>query len=546
MRVTQSERNTEKGMTLLFTLILMVVLSAIIAAYLTMVSVETRNIGFQLGDAKAFWAAEGGIQMGCRAVNNDRDTLAPTADPTANGYCGTVFFDGYLADGDNGSDYDRACFYATNPMLGQDSAFYTTLNAIFNPAGTYVKVWDFQQRVNMIGTRIKSMRLVMWARRSGGKKPNPVIQLQYTINGGSEWIDVGSAITLSKAGWTDYYYDAPTPGNWSSIMDTANFQIRALRTNSGNIKGRKAEIDWLGLELVLECDTLTEPWASGSYVSLPFSMGNAAIESITVSDESSKVHLNYASQLLLQRLMEELSITDAANKAAAIVNYRGSIGWFNTVEEVKQISNPAALDFGDFDALKYYITVYSWVNNRVTRTTGSRAPININTASTTVLKALFKTISLGGTSADDLANEIVADRVTSPFTHMSSSIDYKDKDENLQAFAYYLEEKSSILGADQRDMVRENADGSFYNKNLPSSPPDSWSWNNNNETGTEFCYYTNTFLITAVGEDGGLRRTVRSIYGETYNYAPTYYPDSTGTFALPTYIGETPRKYWRE
>ena len=39
-------------------------------------------------------------------------------------------------------------------------------------------------------------------------------------------------------------------------------------------------------------------------------------------------------------------------------------------------------------------------------------------------------------------------------------------------------------------MVRENADASELNKDLNNS------WNNNDETGTEFCYYTNTFLIT--------------------------------------------------
>ncbi|MEA3347343.1 MAG: hypothetical protein U9Q21_04595 [Candidatus Auribacterota bacterium] len=518
-------------MTLLFTLILMVGLAAIIAAYLTMVSVETRNIGFQLDDAKAFWAAEGGVQRGCRTVNNDRDTSAQTTDPTANGYCGTVFFDGYQAAGNGGANYLRACFYRRNPMTGGNSNYASRLNAT---AGAYVAVWDFQQRMNMIGTRIKSARIVMRARKTRNGGTSPIIQLQYTTSGGSSWINVGSTITLNSRTFSDFYRDAPTPANWSFIMDVNNFQLRAYRTNGGN---RLAEVDWIGLELVLECDTLTEPWGSGSYISLPFSVGSATIESITVSDESSKVHLNYASQLLLQRLMEELFITNASDKATAIVNYRGSVGWFNIIEEVKQISNPIPLATGDFNTLKDYITVYSWGNNEVTRATGSRAPININTASEIVLRALFKTISLGGTRANDLASAIVADRAASPFTHMNSSKDYYD--DNPQTFAYYMTTVSNFT-ASRENMVRENADASFYNRT------ETASWNNNNETGTEFCYYTNTFLITAMGEDGGLQRTVRSIYGETYNYAPTCYPNSTGTFALPIYIGETPKKYWRE
>ncbi len=119
------------------------------------------------------------------------------------------------------------------------------------------------------------------------------------------------------------------------------------------------------------------------------------VESAPIDDEQGKVHLNYASQSLLRYLMVECGIADAtANTLATnIVTYRGS-SLFDTVEEVQQVSG---MTTAYYDLIKNYVTVYSWVNPNVQRTTGSRAPININTAPLQVLQAVFDPLGLGAT-----------------------------------------------------------------------------------------------------------------------------------------------------
>lgn len=527
-----------RGTSIVFAVFSLIVLSILGLTIFSLISTDAGTAASQMVSSRALFAAEAGWQIGAKAIKDDKDAAPQTSNPAANGYSGTVYFDGYHAAGASGSDYDRACFYKQNPMEGKNSEYPTIINPIPLGAEKYAAIWDFRQRVNMIGTRIKSARLVMRARRSGGGGSNPIVQIQYTTNGSAPsptWTNVGSAVTLNSASWpqVDAYVDLTPAPSWSDIMDGSNFRIRVLRTNEGG--SRNAQIDWLGLELTLECDTLTEPWGSGSYMTLPSALGNSNIQSITISDESGKIHLNYASGTLLENLMNELSITNAANKASAIVNYRNTVGWFNTIEGIQQISNPVSLDSGDFNLLKDYITVYPWVNQDVTRPTGNRAPININTASELVLRAVFRTISppLGGTRPANLAREIVSERVSSPFTHMNSSKDFFD--ENLKSLAYYIESKNTIFGGGapgtaRMDSVREEADASDLNKTLVSS------WNGNNVAGTEFSYYSHTFLIESTGRSGNIGRTVLQTYG-----------NPNPTLALKTHINDiSPKPYWRE
>jgi len=545
---------SKSGTSIIFAVFALVVLSIFSMALFSLISTDSGSAASQVLSEMALCAAEAGWQIGAQAVRDDKDASFQTSNPNANGYCGTVYFDGYQAFVSNGSDETKACFYKKNPMDDRDSEDYASLSdGTFADGTCYLIIWDFEQRTNMIGTRIKDARLIMSARRGGGGGENPTIQLQYTTNGSDlspTWTNVGSSITVSSSSWIDTYCDFTANPTWSEIMDSDDFRIRALRTNSGNT--RETRIDYLGMELTVEVDAMTEPWASGSYITLPAALGNANIKTITITDESSKVHLNYASEALLRELMEELSISDAANKATAIINYRSG-DWFNTIEEVNQISNPTALDSGDFDLLKDYITVYSWVNQNVTMASGSRAPINVNTASETVLRAIFKTISLAlwsDTRADNLAAAIVADRVSEPFTHMNSSFDFFS--DNVNTFSYYLRTKRDDINIFDDDSVpnrkarmravAEVADGSYYNFDLTSS----WTTPATDQTATEFCYYSHAFLITSTGKNGNIERTVLETYGDTYNYT-TYTYDSEGELALTAHIGEaSPKPYWRE
>ncbi|MBL7091806.1 MAG: general secretion pathway protein GspK [Candidatus Omnitrophica bacterium] len=522
--------STKRGVVLFLTFVIMITLTAITVIFLYMTSTQLRGSAYDVANAEAFWLAEGGAQYGCWAVKDDRVAAYQTSDPTANGYCGAVYLEGYQSDGLDilyGSDYDRACFHGKS--FTDLTFYYATLRNIVNAE---VQIYDFQQRYNLIGTRIKKLEIVLRARKGLKGGINPLIQLQYTVNGGTSWTNVGSVIEIDNTtveAESYRYVEMPMPTSWSYFINSNNTRICALRTNAGN---RQCLVDWLALRVTVEVDALTEPWGSGSYETFPYMLGNGTIESVMISDESSKLHLNYAGQTVLQYLAEECGFTTPQAQAFAqrVINYRAT-QYFNYVEEIMQLPG-ATREF--YDMIKDYVTVYSWVNNQVTRPADSRAPVNINTADAKVLKAIFRT-TLTTAQADTLANYIITQRAIAPFTHMCSTYAYQNADS--KSFLYYI----ANLGGATSDVlaVAENADASFYNRTLTNS------WNGNNESATEFCYYTNTFLITAEGQNGIIQRTVRTIYGETYDYT-NFYPGPTGTFALATYIGETAHPYWRE
>ncbi|MCK4463759.1 MAG: helix-hairpin-helix domain-containing protein, partial [Candidatus Omnitrophica bacterium] len=293
--------------------------------------------------------------------------------------------------------------------------------------------------------------------------------------------------------------------------------------------------------------------ASNSYISLPAALGNASIESITASDESGKININYAPYNLMRRLLYHCGITpqSTANTLATnIVNYRTS-NWFNTMEEIKQVTG---MTDAYFDLIDQDITVYSWVNQDVMRPPDlptdppvPRASININTASLNVLKAVLKTATPGydNDRINEIATAIKNQRDTQlPFTHMFSS--YATQTNDTQSFAAFIEDLSvTDLTADRKNSMRNVADGSYYNRELSGDPNQNW-FENDDAGGVEFCYYAHTFLIESTGRSGNIERTVIQTYGSTYNYS-TYTFDSEGELVLPTYIGESsPKPYWRE
>lgn len=61
----------KKGVTLLLTLIIMTTLAVVVAAFLYMVSVQTKGSGYTMDSAKAFWLAEAGIQQVMYRLKND-------------------------------------------------------------------------------------------------------------------------------------------------------------------------------------------------------------------------------------------------------------------------------------------------------------------------------------------------------------------------------------------------------------------------------------------------------------------------------------------
>jgi len=575
--------SVKRGTVLILTFIIMIALVSVTSVFLFMISVQLRGSSADKQSTGSFWLSEAGTQYGCWAAREDTTASYQTGDPAANGYSDAVYLEGYESYGlgsQYGSNYDRASFHGTS--FTNSTVYYATLK---NKTDAELQIWDFQQRYNLIGTRIKNLEIVLRAGKNASGGTDPIIQLQYTINGSNPsptWVDIGSPISIDNttAGPESYrYVDMPTPASWSYFVDSDDTRIRALRTNAGN---RHCLIDWLALRAVVEVDALTEPWGSGSYETFPYILGDGTIESVTITDESSKVHLNYAPQLLLQYLAEECGYTvgEATVFAQRVVKYRegddsqpGVAGFdddgngtvddarelfwsgsddnpFNTIDEMMEIQD---MNQSYYDMVEDYVTVHSWVNNQAARpgtasVPEARAPVNINTADARVLRAIFRT-RLTSAEATALANYVVTQRATSPFTHMCSTYSYQQGDS--KSFLVYVD---SLVGGSLSDArvldVAEISDASVNNFTLAAT----WdAADPDNNDATDICYYTNTFLITAVGSNGVIQRTVRTTYGESYDYT-NFSLSSTGTFALPTYYtyalvaftAETPHAYWGE
>jgi len=538
-----------KGTSIIFAIFAVVVLSILGLVMFSLISSDSGSIASQILSARSFFAAESGWQIGAQAVKDDKSATFQAGDSSANGYYAYSYLEGGYNSNYGGSDAfeeDRACFHgqAIDNSTPRYNKNRTNKNECILDIVGNASVWvgNFQQRINLIGGTIANVEIVVRAAKHSGS--DPTIQLEYSTDGGVNWIPAGVELTIDNdadSDWTVYRYaDFETPMDWLDLMDSANFLIRARRTDEGG--DCWCDIDWLALRVTVEVDALTEPWGSNSYITLPASMGNSTIESITVHDESGKINLNYSPEGLIEELFIYCGIESSAASTLAgnIVSYRGG-DWFNTIEEVKAVSG---MTDAYYDLVKDDITVYSWVNQNVENPIGSRAPININTASKNVLKAVFRTAITDESDIAQLADDVYDQARSDPFTHMFSYFgnqQYFDAQPNYsRCFSAFLESRSSYVRNKDMNKIRAVVDGSLYNKELKKH------WEKANANGVEFCYYSHTFLIESIGKSGDVERAIAETYGFLYDY-PTYTIGSTPIIALPTYVGESsPKPYWTE
>jgi len=129
---------------------------------------------------------------------------------------------------------------------------------------------------------------------------------------------------------------------------------------------------------------------------------------VVIKDEQRKININNASQLLLENLLEVKGVSASAEKAGAIVTYRTAHP-FRTIEEIKLVEG---IGQGVFNDIKDSITVHSYVDSKTVNPqfiiSEPRAPVNVNTVSLDVLKAVLKNISDGNKSLTDVEAEALA------------------------------------------------------------------------------------------------------------------------------------------
>lgn len=543
-------RLNRRGMTILFAVFTLLVMSVVAIAVFSLVSSDIEGAAGKIDSSRALGASEAGIQIGAQAIRNDVDSTdgTNTAVPSDDGYCGVAYLEGYGYAGSdlvNVTDPQNACLHGTD-WKGATPSFCTLGPVV----GASVTIWDFKQRRNLIGTRIQSVDLVMRARSvvdegTGSPGDNPELQLEYTTDGGGTWSQLMLGLPITFSGWGPESYIPPislgSSITWDMLMNPAGgFQIRAIRTNGGG--RRVCQIDWFCLRVVFEVDALTEKWytdwmnTDGTPKTVDKALGDSIINSISIVDESGKVHLNYATQVLLENIMIYNNVPKSV--ASNIVNYRDNIKLFDTVEELKQVTGVTDTYY---DSINRDLTVYSWVNNDVTRSTDPRAPVNINTASENVLKAIFRCVMSDAPAIQSLTSDIITQRATQSFTHMYSSYAAQAPTRDLRSFAGFLASRG-YLSEEDRLAILANADAALYNMGVDLYQ----DWTGGDQTATEFCYYSNSFLITAVGGGREISRSAVAAYGDSYDY-DDYSLSESGTFRLPTDIeDDSPEAYWRE
>ncbi len=482
-----------RGFILLLVFIFMVILTALVGAFLFITTYESRDLGVQVEDVKLLNLAEAGVQKALRVIRDDvlSTTQTGTADLRGADTTGSVSIDNV-----------------------ENLRYIDNLLSLINNNNDIAQVSVFDS--NYSNAHIVSVFLGVRAQLASGGSAD--IQVSYTTNGvfpqaGNTVLTQGLTGTL-----TDYYVDITSDRVWTwSIILNPNFIVRAVRPSAG----ARINLDALYLRVTYEIDTNTESWYTGSFASFPISLGSGAIQSISIVAEQGKVHLNTASQTLLSYLMQEFGVAagTANTLAANIITYR-TTNPFDTVEELQQVSGMTS---AEYNLIKDYVTVYSFINSNTFRLTGARAPVNINTASSQVLEAVFDALTLGATDAASLAADIISFRASTPFTCFYSSnaavtTDFYD----FVLSRVYL---STTGDPDEQDMVLDNADAS-------SLVSVSGSTGFNGVT-TEFCYDTNSFKVDSLADISGRRFRIKTILADD------------GAHIFTTYSGDTTQLGYR-
>lgn len=481
----------KSGFILITILMFFVLLTVIVAVYLFVSTTELRQAGNNLADAKALALAEAGLERGIREIRDDvlTTTQVGIADLRGANTTGSVSVTNiariiYIAEATGTATID------SNSDIAQLRTFDT----------------------NYTNTRIISVFLCARASRASGGT-GATLRVSYTTDNVLWNIRLTQALTTTI---TEYSVDITSDRiwSWSTIM-SSNFILRAVRT-AGN---RNINLDALYLRVTYEIDTNTENWATGGFATFPIALGDGRIDSISITAEQGKVHLNTASQSLLRYLMQERGIASAtANTLATrIVNYRSS-KYFDSVEELRGITGMTS---AYYNLIRDFVTVYSFINTYAQRPTGNRAPININVAPREVLEAIFDPLNLGTNDPASLATNIINTRATTPFTCFYSS------NAAVASDFYDFVLSQAYLNATERNRILDNADASLL---VPVAGATGY-----NVVTTEFSYDTNAFTIDSVGVFREVpRRTVMIINDDGNRY-------------LDTYVGDTVlSKYWRE
>lgn len=509
--------NDRRGFILIISFVFMVMLTVMVGAFLYMISAEIKGSGYQ--DYALLSIAEAGAQRALREIRDEVLSVTPTI--------GVADLSGATTSGTAGGGMPRVRYY------NESSPNILIMDAT-SAAGTTVILQDYDLNylestdTTIAGSVIKNVKIGCCYKKTSGGGSTPRLEILYTTNGtfpqaGNSSFDVAVTSTSYNASpfvVLDITNDR-NPWMWS-LINSSNFQIRARAYTPDAPRNRDADIDYLFLQVTYEIDTLKEKWADGTYASFPIVLGSGKMQSVSITDEQRKVHLNTASDSLLINLMTRCGIT-SPSPSTIVSNLRTYLAGkashaFDSVEELQQVTGMSATNY---NYIKDYVTVYSFITPNAQRPAGSRAPVNINTAPLQVLEALYDDAALLGSALSaTFAADIIATRNTSPFTC------FYTVDSTITTDFYDFVNTRGYLSAAQKNIVLDNADSSLL---VPVA-----GYAGSNAVTTEFCYCTTAFKIDSLADSNpdpvtqGRRFRVKTILGYDGNRTfPTYSGDAT-------------------
>ncbi|MFH0763587.1 MAG: hypothetical protein V1927_01105 [Candidatus Omnitrophota bacterium] len=483
----------KKGFILLLTLIFMTVLGAIVGSMIYMITCEGRSVVSQLDDVILKSLADAGIERAYRVLRDDY------LNPSLTGFADLRGADTSLSSPGVKKDYEMMR-YIDDKCAAIDS----------NSDQAIIRTFDS----NCANSRIASNILFVRAGRAS-EGTGAALQFSYTTDG-VNYISQGD---LSLPAYIFDYSLAVVPDlTWAQAM-SPDFRLRGIRTGVGT---SDVYVDAMYVRILYGIDSLRDSWSTGSYAAFPMSFGAGTIESVAITDEESKIHLNTASQPLLLNLMQNCGIPGSAAYARSIdiINYR-AVKPFYSVEELQQIPGftPEI-----YNPIKDYVTVYSYINQNAynAHTVGSasaaRAPVNINTAPFQILKTIFDPLPLGAGISTSLADDIIASRSSGPFTGFYNRL-------NLSTGFVGFINTRSYLNAIEKNTIIDNADASLL------APVSGFT---NTVQTTEFCYAGTAFMVNCLVSYNNRGLRVRTILGN----------DGARTFR--TYAGDPVPAGWRK
>ncbi|MFA5335726.1 MAG: hypothetical protein WC324_02275 [Candidatus Omnitrophota bacterium] len=242
-------------------------------------------------------------------------------------------------------------------------------------------------------------------------------------------------------------------------------------------------------------DTSSEAWYSG--YSDPGLLGGRGGYAVTVVDCARQINVNNTGNSKLGRIMQDLNSALGSPLTSIECQAIAANAPYATKEEIKI---KAGISGAKYNAIKDFVTLYGYIDKNTflpdDTTHEDRAPVNINTASEAVLRAVLRSGVNSDAKSQDLAQAIIAGR---PFT-------------SWQQFDALIDSHIGLSPAESRNVK----DGANPNRTKPAAYT------------TEFCFNSGGFydvvstgavtnLIGTAAAAGHIRAIIRifDIWNET-------------------------------